>query len=66
MTIFFHTDAEELTTRYEANAEHPCGYLTRMDGQWILVDAQATETADWARQLDLAAAMTADDTTGIS
>jgi len=66
MTIFFHTDAAELTTRYEANAENPCGYLTRLNGEWLFTDALATETADWARQLELATVMTDEEVIGLS
>lgn len=65
-TIFFHTDAAELTARYEANTENPCGYLTRLNGNYIFVDAQATETADWARQIELATVMTDEGEIGIS
>jgi hypothetical protein len=65
-TIFFHTDIGELTARYEANTENPCGYLTRVNGLWIFVDAQATETADWARQMELATLMTDEGEIGIS
>jgi len=65
-TIFFHTNAVELITRYEEHAENPCGYLTRLNDQWVFVDALATETADWARQQELATAMTEDEVIGIS
>jgi len=66
MTIFFHTDAEELTARYEANAESPCAYLTRVNSEWIFTDGPATETADWARQFELATVMSEDEVIGIS
>jgi len=65
-TIFFHTDAEDLIARYEANTEKPCAYLTRVNECWVFVDALATETADWARQLELATVMTEDEVIGLS
>lgn len=66
MTIFFHSDAGELAARYEEHAENPCAYLTRVNDEWIFTDSLATETADWARQFELATAMTEDEVTGIS
>ncbi len=63
-TIFFHTSGADLTERYLANTEQACGYLTRVGEAWVFVDAAATETADWVRQLDLATVMT--DDTGIA
>jgi hypothetical protein len=66
MTIFFHAGADELAARYQAAADRPCGYLTRVGERWIFTEATATETADWERQLELAAAMTDEGVVGIS
>jgi len=65
-TIFFHTALEKLTACYTAQVEHPCAYLTRVDDVWVFTEAQATETADWARQLALARAMSEDEAIAIS
>jgi len=66
MTIFFHTDGPELISRYEATAENPSAYFTRVNGEWIFTDELATETADWARQQELAMVMTEEEVIGIS
>ncbi len=62
-TIFFHISPEELVARYENNAEPANGYLVKLNDQepYLLVDAAATETADWARQLELATLLSEDE-----
>ena len=65
-TLFFHTSAEDLTTRYEANAEPANGYLARLDTAWMLTDAVATETAHWSRQIELAVALSEDGVVAIT
>ena len=66
-TIFFNkANPEELVALYEAIAEPVNGYLTILDGMAVLVDALASETANWARQHDLAAALSADDAIALS
>lgn len=59
-TLFFHIPAASLKSRYEFLAEPGNGYLVRMGYDYLLTDAQATETADWVRQLDLAVDISAD------
>ena len=51
-TLFFHIIPEELVAQYESNAEPANGYLVKLGdpGPYLLVDAIATETADWTRQ----------------
>lgn len=65
-SIFIGISAETLAPRYEAVAEQSNGYLVRMDGCTLLVDALATEAADWARQIYLATQMTEENETSIS
>lgn len=65
-TFFFRATPETLAERYEAAADPANGYLTRLNGSSLLVDAQATETADWSRQTRLAAAMTDEDEAALS
>ncbi|MHB9134018.1 MAG: hypothetical protein ACYDBB_23360 [Armatimonadota bacterium] len=65
-SIIFNVPADELIARYEANAEPANGYLTRLDDSWVMVDAFASETADWGRQSLLAAEMTGEDGVAIS
>lgn len=65
-TLFFHTSPEELVERYEENAEPANGYLIRLNGEYMLVDATATETADWARQVQLATAMSENEAVALS
>ena len=65
-TLFFHIPAQSLKTRYEYLAEPANGYLVRMGYDYLLTDAQATETADWVHQLDLAVDMSADGGVALS
>lgn len=65
-TIFFHTDAEELAERYLANTDNPCAYLTCVNGAWVFVEELASETADWARQMNLALAMSEEEAIAFS
>lgn len=68
-TIFFYNNSQrhqEIAAQYEATAEPANGYLTRIDHRSVLVDALASETADWARQVELAASLTDDYTIAIS
>ena len=64
-TLFFRIDPEELAERYEAIAEPPDGYLTRLHGCCVLVDA-ASEVADWAHLVELATPLTADHAIALS
>ncbi|HEX2950956.1 MAG TPA: hypothetical protein VHV83_15540, partial [Armatimonadota bacterium] len=66
-TIFFNADPAEIRTHYEAIADPANGYLTRLhDNCVILVDATASETADWSRQTQLAALLSANEVIAIS
>jgi hypothetical protein len=67
-STFFHDVApEELRRVYEADAEPANGYLVDLhEGWWGLVDAMASETVDWGRQLELASLLTGDDGTAVS
>ncbi|HEX2949098.1 MAG TPA: hypothetical protein VHV83_05965 [Armatimonadota bacterium] len=66
-TIFFNADPTEISTQYEAIADPANGYLTRLhDDCVVLVDAAASETADWSRQTQLAALLSANEVIAIS
>ena len=65
-TLFFHTSVEEIAVRYEEIATPANGYLTRLDGNCLLVDAAVTETADWARQIHLATQLCVDEVIALS
>jgi hypothetical protein len=65
-TAFLNTDPEHLIEQYEALADPPCGYLTRVGALWLLTDVQATETADWGRQLRLGTEITENGCASIS
>lgn len=65
-TIFFWGDPEALAQEYEAEAEPANGYLTAVGAGWLLADATASETADWERQLTLAAVMSDENQLAIS
>jgi hypothetical protein len=56
-TLLYVTDPETLAARYEAGIEPADGYLTYLDGWWMLVDATATATGNWARQRDIGLAL---------
>ncbi len=65
-TVFLAAPEAQLIDVYEENAEPADGYLIRLGDAQLLVDALATETADWARQVELAGLMTGEDLTAIS
>ncbi len=65
-TLFFHCDPRELIAQYEAICEPANGYLTCLNDEVVLVDALATEQADWGRQTSLAAALTGEDGVALS
>lgn len=65
-TLFFQSDPREIVNRYEAQVEPANGYLTVLDEVCILVDALATETANWSRQHELAALLAGDDGVALS
>jgi hypothetical protein len=65
-TVFQRVSPEELIERYEENADPANGYLTEVGDWWELVDAQASETADWRRQIQLATELADEDTLAIS
>ncbi|MHB9023401.1 MAG: hypothetical protein ACYC7E_04390 [Armatimonadota bacterium] len=65
-TLFQRIAPEELIERYEENADPANGYLTQVGDWWELVDAQASEMADWSRQTQLAADLAEEDTLAIS
>ncbi len=53
-TVFFQSIPEDLIARYEQSAEPANGYLVKLGDPepLLLVDATATETADWVRELN--------------
>jgi hypothetical protein len=65
-TLFHGVRQEEIVGAYEAGVEPANGYLTRLDEWLLLVDATATEMADWDRQIRMALALTVDGGTAIS
>lgn len=65
-SIFFDISTEELAERYQAIAEPADGYLTELRQQVMLVDATTCELADWVRQVELAALLSAEDKLAIS
>lgn len=68
-TIFFghyRVDPEAIIAQYEETVEPANGYLTRLNHECVLVDATASELADWSRQIDLAAALTSEDVFALS
>jgi len=65
-TFFFRATPEELAQRYEENAEPANGYLIRLSDFYLLVDATATETADWGRQAQLAALLSENEVIALS
>lgn len=65
-TLFDRCLPDELTAHYEAYAEPANGYLIRLQHWSLLVDAVATETANWVRQCELSAEMTCEDGVAVS
>ena len=65
-TLFAHCFADELAENYEALAEPANGYLIRLNQWTMLDDAEATETADWSRQIELATMLTCEDGVAVS
>ncbi len=65
-TLFFHSSAEEIASHYEEIANPANGYLTRIHGGCLLVDATVSETADWARQIELAIQLCGEDAIAFS
>jgi hypothetical protein len=68
-TLFFAVnslDPVELAARYEALADPANGYLTQLNCAYVFVDAQASETADWSRQIELAGLMATEDALALS
>jgi hypothetical protein len=56
----------DLRDHYETIAEPANGYLTQLQDACVLVDAVASETADWARQTHLATLLSLDNTVALS
>jgi hypothetical protein len=64
--VFFRATREELVTRYEAMVDPANGYLTDVEAGWLLVDATASETADWRRETDIAIDLSDDGVIALS
>jgi hypothetical protein len=65
-TLFINASAEEIAERYEEIAIPANGYLTRLNGYCLLVDATAAETADWQRQIQLSTQVSGDQVIAVS
>ena len=65
-SLFSVVSPELLAERYEQGIEPPNGYLTQLDGWWLLVDGTACETGNWARQRDIGIALSADEGIAVS
>lgn len=65
-SLFAVVSPELLAERYEHGIEPPNGYLTQMEGWWLLVDGTASETGNWARQRDIGIALSAEEGIAIS
>ena len=62
----YGSNPTEIAAHYEAIAEPANGYLIRLQHEVMLVDATAAETADWARQIELATALADENTVALS
>ncbi len=65
-TLFAVTHPETLAERYTVGIDPPDGYLTYLNGWWMLVDATATATGNWARQRDIGLALSDEEGVALS
>ena len=56
----------EIATQYEEITDPADGYLTQLSQCSILVDAQASEMADWQRQIEIAISLSSEDLLALS